>query len=331
MKGNSDQQDCTGPYGVFDSPTKIKSPSRSFVFSQSPPPQRAGSPSRPDAIFGKPAFSTPRKFDLDFSSGAENASSPENLADNEGTPEPALPAKREKRNSLFGLYGRFAPSPGRGEIPRMINNYATAQARRVHKRRRRERDLDRCLRRDSDYESDRPSSSEGGKSGDQQKEKQSDGAPVAPVRASWYSSFSDFFTLLEDHPNVPRILSYWLQLAVNVGVFLFVVWIVGAFVMSIRNDINQASALRTEEIEAEKRECSDQYLVNRCQADQRPPALQAACSNWERCMSQDSSHVGHATVSVQTISLILSGFVDNISWKAFVRCILLHYRCRDAC
>ena len=135
-----------------------KHSAQSFNFSQ-PSPQHNGSPTRPGAIFGKPAFQTPRKFDLDFSSGAENMSSPE-YADNEDTPEPTQIKKKEKRNSLFAIYGRWAPSPGRGEIAR-VTKHTTDPARRVHKRRIRDRDIDRHLRRDSDYDSDRPSSREG--------------------------------------------------------------------------------------------------------------------------------------------------------------------------
>lgn len=40
-------------------------------------------------------------------------------------------------------------------------------------------------------------------------------------------------------------------------------------------------------------------------------------------MDQDPTRVARATVSVQTISAIITGFVDAISFKAFVRFLLL--------
>lgn len=142
-----------GPHSTFDSPEKKSLPalrepnSQPYLFSQPP-----GTP-KPSA-FNQPAFMTPRKFDLDFSSGAENMSSPDNAADNEDTPD-ATPIKAagNHRNSLFNMYGRFAPSPGRGEIPR-VNHYSNALARRVHKRRRRDKALGMQVRRDGSDDDD---------------------------------------------------------------------------------------------------------------------------------------------------------------------------------
>src|ERR1700710_3096823 len=100
---------ATGTHSVFDSPEKKPLPalrepnSQPFLFSQ---PRAQRTPESPRAVFGQPAFTTPRKFDMDLSSGAENMSSPEN-ADNEDTPE--QPTKSGKRNSLFNLYVQFVP------------------------------------------------------------------------------------------------------------------------------------------------------------------------------------------------------------------------------
>ena len=90
-----------------------------------------------------PSFTTPRKpVDLDFSSGPET--SPADQADNEETPD-AKPFEftsgsakpTNKRNSLFGMYGKFAPSPGR-----VFKPYNDALERRIHKRRRRAQNFD---------------------------------------------------------------------------------------------------------------------------------------------------------------------------------------------
>ncbi|KAL1962451.1 hypothetical protein VTN77DRAFT_9652 [Rasamsonia byssochlamydoides] len=295
------------PHSVFDSPTKKPLPAlrepnsqQTFLFS------KPTSPSRPDVIFGKPAFTTPRKFDVDFSSGAET--SPENNADNDETPEPLPKKDKEKRNSLFGLYGRFAPSPGRGEIPR-LNHYSNALARRVQKRRRRE--LDRMLRRDSDDDSDRPSSSEGKPA--KQKQQQQQQPP-----ASRYSSFADFFALLEAHPNVPAILSWWAQLVVNLSLFSLTVYVVFSFVSAIRAEFDHAAAEVSDSILAEMAVCAKNYVDNKCGGGDRLPALETVCENWERCMNRDPAKVGRAKVSAQTMALIINSFIDPISWKAIL-------------
>ncbi|KAL2832549.1 Di-sulfide bridge nucleocytoplasmic transport domain-containing protein [Aspergillus cavernicola] len=296
-------------HNVFDSPEKKSIPSlrepnsQPFLFSQTRPQP----PGTPKAAFAQSAFMTPRKFDLDFSSGAENMSSPEN-ADNDDTPE--QPTKSGHRNSLFGMYGRFAPSPGRGEIQR-LNHYSNAAARRVQKRRLRNKALDLQVHRDSDDESDRPSSSEGPqKSG--RKAHRKEGEP------SRMSSFSDFFALLEAHPNVPNILSWWAQLVVNLSLFSLAVYVVFGFVSAIRAEFDQAAEEVSDTILAEMAVCAKSYVDNRCGGGDRLPALEPVCENWERCMNRDPAKVGRAKVSAQTMAIIINSFIDPISWKAIL-------------
>ncbi|KAL3430953.1 Di-sulfide bridge nucleocytoplasmic transport domain-containing protein [Aspergillus tetrazonus] len=297
-------------HNVFDSPEKKQMPalrepnSQPFLFSQTKPT----APETPKSVFAQPAFMTPRKFDLDFSSGAENMSSPEN-ADNDDTPE--QPTKTGHRNSLFGMYGRFAPSPGRGEIPR-LSHYSNAAARRVQKRRLRNKALDLQVRRDSDDESDRPSSSEG-----QQKVKHKGGhkdeAPSSPT-----STFKKFFTLVEAHPNVPNILSWWAQLALNFFIFSMAGYVLWGIVWTIRAEFDQAAEAASDTILAEMAACAKDYVDNRCGGGDRLPALETVCGNWERCMNRDPAKVGRAKVSAQTMAIIINSFIDPISWKAIL-------------
>lgn len=302
-----------GTHSVFDSPQKKQFPSlrapnsQPFLFSQ--PAQSPAAPS-PKSVFNQPAFMTPRKLDVDFSSGAENMSSPEN-ADNEDTPE--QPVRTERRNSLFNIYGRFAPSPGRGEIPRM-NHYSNAAVRKIQKNRRRNKELNRRLRVESDDESDRPSSSEGrvGKS-------VKAGTELAPQPVpSRMSSFSDFFAMLEAHPNIPSILSWWAQLMVNLSLFSLTVYIVFEFVSAIRAEFDQAAEEVSDTIMTEITNCAKSFLDNKCNDSQRLPALETVCDNWERCMSRDPAKVGRAKVSAHTMAIIINSFIDPLSWKTVV-------------
>lgn len=303
------QTNKTGSHNVFDSPQKKQMPalrepnSQPFLFSQTRQP-----PATPKSPFAQPAFMTPRKFDLDFSSGAENMSSPEN-ADNEDTPE--QPSKSGHRNSLFGMYGRFAPSPGRGEIPR-LTHYSNAAARRVQKRRLRNKALDIQVHKDSDDESDRPSSSESTKNQSGQ-----------PSRGS---KFSDFFSMLEAHPNVPNILSWWAQLVVNLSLFSLAVYVVFGFVSAIRSEFDQAAEEVSDSILAEMAICAKSYVDNKCGGGDRLPALETVCENWERCMNRDPAKVGRAKVSAQTMAIIINSFIDPISWKAIVSCPLITFQ-----
>ncbi|BCR90617.1 putative nuclear envelope protein Brr6 [Aspergillus chevalieri] len=302
------------PHSTFDSPEKKSMPalrepnSQPFLFSQPP--------GTPKSVFNQPAFMTPRKFDLDFSSGAENMSSPEN-ADNEDTPEPTPAKNGAHRNSLFSMYGRFAPapSPGRGEIPR-VSHYSNALARRVQKRRRRDKALDMRLRRDSDDEDDdRPSSSESNQQNQVQHAGQSNQQESSVSRMS---SFSDFFALLEAHPYVPSILSWWAQLVVNLSLFSLAVYVVFGFVSAIRAEFEQAAEEVSDGILAEMATCAKSYVDNRCAGNDRLPALETVCENWERCMNRDPAKVGRAKVSAHTMAVIINSFIDPISWKAIL-------------
>lgn len=292
--------------------------SQPFLFSRQPQPQAQQPPSTPKSAFGKSAaFMTPRKFDVDFSSGPENMSSPE-CADNEDTPEP--PAKSGHRNSLFNMYGRFAPSPGRGEIPRM-NHYSNALARRVHKRRRRDKALDLQLRREGSDDEDESDGEQPEQSVQKRQSKRGqgqNGVEGHQVPATRSSSFSDFFAMLEAHPNIPSILSWWAQLVVNLSLFSLTVYVVFGFVATIRSEFEQAAEEVSDGILAEMATCARNYVDNRCAGHDRLPALETVCENWERCMNRDPAKVGRAKVSAHTMAVIINSFIDPISWKAIV-------------
>ncbi|KAJ5773688.1 hypothetical protein N7457_008584 [Penicillium paradoxum] len=307
---------CIGPYSAFGSPQKQSLPSlrepnsQPFLFSQ--PRQQAGPPS-PKAKFSQPAFQTPRKFEVDFSSGAENMSSPE-FADNEDTPE--QPYKSGKgMHALFNFHARAPQSPGRGEIPR-LTHHSNAALHRIQKKRRRDKELGRRIRVDSDDESeqDRPSSKDQklmkvAKQGKVQRSEQEE------LRVS---SWSEFFSILEAHPNVPAILSWWAQLVVNLALFSLAVYLVFGFVSAIRGEFEQAAQEMSDTILADMAVCTKSYVDNDCGRPSRAPALETICENWERCMNRDPARVGRAKVSAHTMAIIINSFIDPISWKAIL-------------
>ncbi|KAK2802915.1 hypothetical protein FQN51_004178 [Onygenales sp. PD_10] len=297
------------PHSIFDSPVKPSTPalrepsSQPFLFSQT----RHASTAPRNSI-----FMTPRtKPEVDFSSGAE-FSSPDN-ADNDETPE--KPGKADRRNSLWGMYGRFAPSPGRGEIGRS-NKFSNVAVRRVHKRRRRDREIDKQLQRVGD-DSDRPSSSEGPRQNSQHSQRTQHSDPQPQPHPHEIPFFSRLFTFLESHPHIPRILSYYAQFAFNLILAFLTLYIIVAFLLAIQADVERASEEVSADILAEMAVCAKNYMENRCSGDdgRRLPALEAVCENWERCMNRDPAKVGRAKVSAQTLAEIFNGFIEPISFK----------------
>lgn len=307
-----------GSHQIFDSPDKptvpaLRPPNSQSSFLFSPQRPQSALPSQ-SSVFGQPAFTTPRKLEVDLSSGAENLSSPE-VADNEETPEQQ--SKGTRRNSLFNIYGRFAPSPGRGEIPR-TNHFSNAVARRIYKKRRRDKALGRRMRVDDEYdddESDRPSSSEGRPTRTGKQEPKTD-VQKAPSNMSF---FKQLLTLLEEHPNVPAILSWWAQLVVNLSLFSLAVWMVFSFVSEIRNEFDAVASKEMDSILHSIAECMQRYEDNKCAAGNLVPGLVPICAADRKCMDTDPTHVRRAMLSARTMAQIIDSFIEPISWKAIVR------------
>lgn len=64
--------------------------------------------------------------------------------------------------------------------------------------------------------------------------------------------------------------------------------------------------------------CSRQYHENRCNPDQRVPAMEKVCMEWETCMSRDPSTTSRARLHAETIAEILNGFFGAISTKTYI-------------
>ncbi|KAI9820316.1 MAG: hypothetical protein M1827_005938 [Pycnora praestabilis] len=330
-----DNQAKKRTHSIFESPSKSPNPSlreplsQTFLFSQTPS-------SKPASAFRNPSFTTPRMFDTDmFSSGPENPSSPEN-ADGEDTPEPPswnavgkmstamtqfVGEQVGKQQPLLGNYGKFGGiSPGRGKVPR--GKYSDAITKKVHKRRRREAEKDYRLasRRPSEEESEsdgqgsRPSSSEGPNN----RNNINNAQPLDFLPRMLY--------LIETHPNLPHILSFYAQLILNFFLVFVFMYLVYSFWATIRSDVDKKSEEVAAETLAEMAMCAQSYVENRCDRSSRVPAMEIVCNNWEKCMNKDPSSVGRARVSAHTFAEIFNSFIEPISYKAMVRApIQPHY------
>ncbi len=307
-----------GTHGQIDSPGKTNVPSliepnsKPWFFSSAPisPPDQSQ--------YRAPSFTTPRKpVDLDFSSGPET--SPADQADNEETPD-AKPFEftsgsvkpTSKRNSLFGMYGKFAPSPARVSKP-----YNDALERRIHKRRRRAQNFDSQValaRRTSD---DTSSDEVGALTKSSHDPRSFSKAQPQYQYGSTQSEgwLRSTFTFLTTYPDAPAILAKYLQIFFNFVIFSSIFYMLYSFYATIRADVDRASDEAMSEVLSEMAQCSKNYVDNRCGADARLPALETVCSNWELCMNRDPSAVKRARLSAHTFAEILNSFVEPISLK----------------
>jgi hypothetical protein len=276
--------------------------SQPFFFSQ-PPSLPEQSPYR------APSFTTPRKpLDFSFDSSGPENSSPADQADNEDTPDATPNVVKfindeamagQKRNSLAGLYGRFAPSPPKSNK----RSFNTSMVKKIHRQRRKAVNHQLIPRRPSD-----PNSSE----------EDSPTDPNFKTKVEEVGWLTGLFTFIHKYPDAPSIIAKYLQVLFNFLICFGCLYMIYSFWATIKADVDKASDDAMAEVLSEMATCSKNYVENRCGSDRRLPALESICSNWELCMNRDPSAVSRAKVSAHTFAEILNSFVEPISLKTMV-------------
>lgn len=303
-----------------------------FIASSRPTNSFLAKSNSPAPAFRNPAFTTPRKpFTPDIYSEASGIeSSPGETADAEDTPEIPKTASKSiatfsshtsSRKPLFGKYGANykGTSPGvRNDLRRIkLGGQPIAKKRKRQHRDEREDESMGILRH---HRKDSASESESESAESRPNSRSTEGNHDSG-KPGWFSSF---LSGIESRPNLPNILSYYAQLALNTFVVGLIMFGVYTFWTTIRSDVDKASQKATAEVLAEMANCAKQYAENRCEPSMRLPALETVCNNWESCMTMDPNSVGRARISAKTFAEILDSFIQPISYKAMVRFILPH-------
>ena len=345
---------------MFDSPLKQASaqpqaspglplpPAQPFLFS---PP----SPVKRFLDVHNPNFTTPRKADPEPCSSGAELSSPDynnnSLADTEDTPErpsametslvkiedsaddAADPTTNGKNGPIFAGVMAGLTGSGRGEPRR--GKYADAAARKVRKRRRHEinpREMRLGHHRpgyqsesdDTDHQQQYQVAERTGgyKFRPPQQQQQQPGSQHQRQKAS-QSLIGSVFGWIESHPQLPHVLSFYVQLLLNFFVVCFVMYVVYSFWSTVRGDVDRQSEAVAAETLAEMAACAQQFVANRCDREHRVPAMETVCDGWERCMNKDPNAVGRARVSAHTFAEIFNSFVEPISYKTMVSRFIL--------
>ncbi len=204
-----------------------------------PPSFTRTCPNQPSGpSFRNPAFTTPQRrvddFVLSEMSGADE--SPAGLTDaSEGAAD--TPDFFDRTDDDYGrgtitpatagraLLGRHSRTSGRGQVPRGNRD-------KVRKRKRQTGDRDvgsvrSRLPRDSD-------------DSDSDWAQQHSGSSRARPGNRGGSFVGRLFTAIHDHPRVPIILSWWVQLGINLFIVSLCMWGVWSFISMMRADISRA-------------------------------------------------------------------------------------------
>ncbi len=220
------------------------------------------------------------------------------------------------------LFGRAEPplrsrTPGRGEVPR--GHMATLRRDKVRKRKRQagDRDIGSVRSRLPHDSADSDSDWEGaGTGGRQPRGSRSQAPPRAAARPGFLSRL---FTTIHEHPSVPLILSWWVQLAINVFIVSLCMWGIWSFIAMMRADLAGATEAARSRLLAEMEACAHEYTKNKCAPKSaRLPALGLVCDEWELCMNQDPAHVMKVQVSAKNVAEIINEFVGVMNIKAWV-------------
>ncbi|KAI3400745.1 hypothetical protein diail_1954 [Diaporthe ilicicola] len=299
-----------------------RAPERS-VFSPSISRQYTAPPLRNPAFTtaraSTPAFTTPQKdrsedsvmFDtpVDDSPALTEASGPaETPADTPDFDDSALldsmnletPDQGVRRN----LFTASEKKSGKGDIPRQD----WVQRGKVRKRVRLERDRDIGSTRsrlpdgrdEDESDEDEPTGRRGRRNQD----------------LGWLHRI---LTSISSNPNAPMIISWYLQVLFNAACGGVVLWLMFGVISAIRGEVLYSSEKARAQLMEEMNACSRRYLENRCSPiEDRLPALEGMCNEWETCMSQDSNVVAGVKASAGHLADILNEFFSRLSWKATV-------------
>ena len=227
-------------------------------------------------------------------------------------------------------------TPGRGVVPRGKFDHIFGRRDRVRKRKRQLGDKDvgsvRSRHYSGSYTSDEDDDSEASdwtdgdrmqrrRSGDDKKGRRGGrGAGQGEEGAvATRGAIGNFFSAIHEHPNVPLILSWWMQLGMNVFIMAIVMWFIWGGISMMRADISHAADAARSRLLAHMNECAHEYTKNRCAPiSERLPALNIMCNEWEVCMNQDPASVMKLQVSAKNVAEIINEFVGVMSFKAWV-------------
>ena len=251
----------------------------------------------------------------DFSSGPENQSSPEN-ADNEDTPEPLKSGSKPKISANVTVFrGQKTPSkhssflnstrkwsPGKSGLRKKRDRDALSKT--AHKRKRWEYDTEDRIER-------RPSSDESG----------SDTRSGSDRSAEPVPQEAFMITLLHavmKYPNLPFQLLTYVQLLFNMFIIFLVAWMIWSFYLTIRTDVDVRFIEEARAVMSDVATCSSHFHNNRCDMENRVPAMEPLCENWAHCMARAPDSIGRAKISATALAEVYSSLIDPISTKALV-------------
>ena len=123
------------------------------------------------------------------------------------------------------------------------------------------------------------------------------------------------------HWSDPRTLAAYIQLFVSTVIISGLLYLCVRFLRLVNRDVECKFRNKVALAAKAALECRANYETNRCEPEERAPALEAQCAEWAHCMSrsQELWDLQHSAVLwAETLAEIINGFFKPISIKSLI-------------
>ncbi|OAG31650.1 hypothetical protein NEDG_00125 [Nematocida displodere] len=122
--------------------------------------------------------------------------------------------------------------------------------------------------------------------------------------------------------RVNYIASAYISLFMNAFLICMFILLAVKFTVTVKNDLSIKYLNLIESNKSLIAESKRQYLVNRCAPEQRVPALEAQCREWEQCMAKDPFREELTKVIFKIASDSLEEFLSGVSFRTVGICMV---------
>ncbi|KAI9273827.1 Brl1/Brr6 domain-containing protein [Helicostylum pulchrum] len=128
--------------------------------------------------------------------------------------------------------------------------------------------------------------------------------------------------MYQRHQYISYTIITYIQMAFNAIVTITLLYIFIKIVLVVKQDFKLKALEHFDILHQAKISCTRNYMLNHCGQEDRVPALETMCTEWENCMQKDIV-VAQAKVSAEAIAEIINSFVEPISYKTLLFFTLL--------
>ncbi|KAJ3128216.1 hypothetical protein HK098_004962 [Nowakowskiella sp. JEL0407] len=122
-----------------------------------------------------------------------------------------------------------------------------------------------------------------------------------------------------NHADLASLIWSYVRLFFSVSVLVLLFSILVAFLLAVQADLKAKANEFARETSRAIAECSKQYILNSCSPiENRAPALETMCNDWEICMMRDPKEVARLQIGAEALAEVINKLVEPLSLKSMV-------------